>query len=136
MAPRANWKGYLKLSLVSSSFALFPATSTSERVRFNIINRKTGLWVHRHHHQVADAETGDEFEHCYEQALANLIRAKQSGRSPPSAPTPRPGNVVNLVDALRRRVKAERRMPAARATRSKAGRRATTTKRRRLKKAG
>ena len=56
MAPRANWKGYLKLSLVSCAVALFPATSTSQRVRFNIINRKTG---HRVHNQVVDAETSD-----------------------------------------------------------------------------
>jgi non-homologous end joining protein Ku len=34
MAPRANWKGYLKLSLVSCAVALFPATSTRDRVRF------------------------------------------------------------------------------------------------------
>jgi DNA end-binding protein Ku len=46
MAPRANWKGYLKLSLVSCSIALFPATTTSQRVRFNIINRETGNRVH------------------------------------------------------------------------------------------
>jgi DNA end-binding protein Ku len=57
MAPRANWKGYLKLSLVSCAVALFPATSTRERVRFNIINRATG---HRVHNQVVDAETGEE----------------------------------------------------------------------------
>ena len=43
MAPRPNWKGYLKLSLVSCSIALYPATSESERVRFNQINSKTGI---------------------------------------------------------------------------------------------
>lgn len=42
MAPRANWKGYLKLSLVSCEIALYPASSASERVRFNRINRQTG----------------------------------------------------------------------------------------------
>ena len=42
MAPRANWKGYLKLSLVSCAVPLFPATTTRGRVRFNIINRQTG----------------------------------------------------------------------------------------------
>jgi DNA end-binding protein Ku len=42
MAPRANWKGYLKLSLVSCEIALYPATTTSERVRFNRLNRQTG----------------------------------------------------------------------------------------------
>src|SRR5688572_30521099 len=57
MAPRANWKGYLKLSLVSCSVALFPATSTSERVRFNIINRETG---NRVRYDVVDSETGEE----------------------------------------------------------------------------
>src|SRR5882762_2254997 len=59
MAPRANWKGYLKLSLVSCSVALFPATSTSQRVRFNIINRKSG---HRVQNEVIDAETGEPVE--------------------------------------------------------------------------
>jgi DNA end-binding protein Ku len=57
MAPRANWKGYLKLSLVSCAVALFPATTTSQRVRFNIINRETG---NRVRYDVVDAETGDE----------------------------------------------------------------------------
>ena len=42
MAPRANWKGYLKLSLVSCEIALYPVTSASERVRFNRLNRETG----------------------------------------------------------------------------------------------
>ena len=42
MAPRSNWKGYLKLSLVSASIAIYPATSSSEKVSFNRLNRKTG----------------------------------------------------------------------------------------------
>ena len=56
MAPRPSWKGYLKLSLVSCSVALYSATSTSERIRFNIINRKTG---NRVRNQVVDSETDD-----------------------------------------------------------------------------
>jgi DNA end-binding protein Ku len=40
--PRSSWKGYLKLSLVSCAVALYTATSTSERVSFNTLNRKTG----------------------------------------------------------------------------------------------
>jgi DNA end-binding protein Ku len=59
MAARANWKGYLKLSLVSCAVALFPATTINERTRFNIINRNTG---NRIHNQVVDAETGDIVE--------------------------------------------------------------------------
>ena len=40
--PRPTWKGYLKLSLVSCAVALYNATSASERVSFNTLNRKTG----------------------------------------------------------------------------------------------
>jgi DNA end-binding protein Ku len=42
MAPRANWKGFLRLSLVSRPIALYPASSLREKVSFNRINRKTG----------------------------------------------------------------------------------------------
>jgi len=56
MAPRSNWKGYLKLSLVSASIAIYPATSSSEKVRFNTLNRATG---HRLKRQMVDAETNE-----------------------------------------------------------------------------
>jgi len=59
MAPRAYWKGYLKLSLVSCPIALYPATSSSERVSFNRINKKTG---NRLRQLQVDAETGDPVE--------------------------------------------------------------------------
>ena len=57
MAPRANWKGYLRLSLVSCPIALYPASSLSEKVSFNRINRKTG---NRLKQQNVDSETGEE----------------------------------------------------------------------------
>src|SRR5919201_5415014 len=57
MAPRANWKGFLRLSLVTCPVALYPATSDTEKVSFNQINRKTG---HRIKYLKVDAETGDE----------------------------------------------------------------------------
>jgi DNA end-binding protein Ku len=59
MAPRPNWKGYLKLSLVSCSVALYPATSTSQRIHFNIINRRSG---NRIRNDIIDAETGQPVE--------------------------------------------------------------------------
>ncbi len=59
MAPRPNWKGFLKLSLVSCSVALYPATTTSDRIRFNIIDRKTG---NRIRNEIVDAETGEPVE--------------------------------------------------------------------------
>src|SRR5258708_7214247 len=59
MAPRAYWKGYLKLSLVSCPIALYPAASSSERVSFNRINKKTG---NRLKQQLVDGETGQPVE--------------------------------------------------------------------------
>jgi len=57
MAPRANWKGFLRLSLVTCPVALYPATSDTEKVSFNQINKKTG---HRIKYAKVDAETGEE----------------------------------------------------------------------------
>src|SRR5213079_1908888 len=57
MAPRANWKGFLRLSLVTCPVALYPATSDAEKVSFNQINRKTG---HRIKYAKVDADTGEE----------------------------------------------------------------------------
>jgi DNA end-binding protein Ku len=73
MAPRANWKGYLKLSLAACA-------------RFN----------------------PSKFEDRYETALKELIAAKRAGKTPPTPPSPRPTNVVSLMDAVRRGVQAER----------------------------
>jgi DNA end-binding protein Ku len=56
MPPRANWKGYLRLSLVSCPIALYPASSLREKVSFNRINRKTG---NRLTQQNVDSETGE-----------------------------------------------------------------------------
>jgi Ku protein len=55
--PRANWKGFLRLSLVTCPVALYPATSDSEKISFNQINRNTG---HRIKYARVDAETGEE----------------------------------------------------------------------------
>ncbi len=54
MAPRANWKGFLKLAELSCPVALYAAVSTSEHISFYTINRQTG---HRVHRQFVDEET-------------------------------------------------------------------------------
>src|SRR4051794_4068017 len=59
MAPRAYWKGYLKLSLVSCPIALFPATSEREKISFHQLNKNTG---HRIKYKKVDAQTGDEVD--------------------------------------------------------------------------
>ncbi len=53
--PRAYWKGYLRLSLVTCPIELFPATSQSEKTHFHQINTRTG---HRLLQQMVDEETG------------------------------------------------------------------------------
>jgi DNA end-binding protein Ku len=57
VAPRAYWKGYLKLSLVSCPIALYPAASEREKISFHQLNKKTG---NRIKYRKVDAETGDE----------------------------------------------------------------------------
>lgn len=57
MAPRANWKGFLRLSLVTCPVALYPATSESEKISFNQLNRRTG---HRIKYLKVDSDTGDD----------------------------------------------------------------------------
>ncbi len=290
MAPRPSWKGYLKLSLVSCAVAMYTATSTSSRIRLNIINRETG---NRIRNQAIDSETGDvvenenkvkgyevddgryvlleedeldevalesthtidietfvdrgevdeiyldesfyivpndevayeafavireamkktnmvglgrvvmhrrerllmlqprgkglaatalrykpevrkedayfdeiptvkvpidmlqlaehileqkkghfdpdKFEDRYEDALSTLIKAKRAGKEPPTSPSPKPSNVINLMDALRRSVKGGKGEAAAksgRTTAKRASAKKKTTKAKRLKKAG
>ncbi len=55
MAPRANWKGFLKIRELTCPVALYTAASTSERIAFYTINRSTG---HRVRRQFVDSETG------------------------------------------------------------------------------
>ena len=75
MAPRANWKGYLRLSLVSCPIALFPATTDAEKTRFHQINSKTGNRIKMVR---TDAETGDPVDYDeivkgYEVSKGNYI---------------------------------------------------------------
>jgi len=61
VAPRAYWKGYLKLSLVSCPIALYPATSEREKINFNQLNKATG---NRIRYKKVDADTGDEVDNA------------------------------------------------------------------------
>jgi DNA end-binding protein Ku len=59
VAPRAYWKGYLKLSLVSCPVALYPATSDREKISFHQIHKQTG---NRIRYKKVDADTGREVD--------------------------------------------------------------------------
>jgi DNA end-binding protein Ku len=69
--PRPSWKGYLKLSLVSCSVALYNATTTSERVSFNTLNRKTG---NRLKQNMVDAMTAEPVD------TADRVKGYQVGK--------------------------------------------------------
>ena len=109
MAPRAYWKGYLKLSLVSCPIALFPATSEREKISFRQLNRNTG-----HRIKYVDSDTGDEVE------ASDIIKGYEVGKgqyvelqpeeleAPIERPQePKQSNVINLMDALRQSLKTE-----------------------------
>jgi DNA end-binding protein Ku len=71
MAPRAYWRGFLKLSLVSCPIALFPATSEREKISFHQINKNTG---HRIKQRKVDAVTGQEVD------SENIIKGYEVGK--------------------------------------------------------
>jgi DNA end-binding protein Ku len=71
VAPRAYWKGYLKLSLVSCPIALYPATSEREKISFHQLNKDTG---NRIRYRKVDAETGDEVD------SAKIIKGYEVGK--------------------------------------------------------
>jgi DNA end-binding protein Ku len=55
MAPRAQWKGFLRVGEVSCAVSLYTAATTSERISLHILNRDTGNRVRR---EYVDVETG------------------------------------------------------------------------------
>lgn len=79
MAARSNWKGYLRLSLVSCPIALYPATTESEKIRFHQLNRSTG---NRIRYRKVDEATDEEVEG------ENIVRAYQVSK----------GNYLEITD--------------------------------------
>jgi len=71
MAPRAYWRGFLKLSLVSCPIALFPATSEREKISFHQLNKETG---HRIKQRKVDVVTGQEVD------SHNIIKGYEIGK--------------------------------------------------------
>lgn len=75
MSPRSIWKGHLSVGELSCAVALYAAATTSERVSFHIVNKKTGNRVRR---EYVDEQTGKPVERDdqvkgYETAKNNYI---------------------------------------------------------------
>ena len=73
-----------------------PITAEVQDLADVIVQRKSGQFD----------PTG--FEDRYENALIDLMRHKQAGTPAPAPAVSRPANIVNLMDALRRSVAAEK----------------------------
>jgi DNA end-binding protein Ku len=95
-APRSQWKGFLKLSLVSCPIALYPAITDANKIRFRQVNRRTG---NRLRHQLVDAMTG-EIVQSHDKGRGYEIEAQQflpveeqeieAARAAAAAPPPAP----------------------------------------------
>jgi non-homologous end joining protein Ku len=136
VAPRAYWKGYLKLSLVSCPIALFPArrgstSSPSKRgarddghhaslsvrsaQREGLFRRHPGREGAEGHVELAthivDTKKAhfepQKFEDQYGDAVKELLKKKQSGQKIEAPREREPAKVINLMDALRRSVETE-----------------------------
>jgi non-homologous end joining protein Ku len=66
VAPRAYWKGYLKLSLVSCPMALYPATSEREKISFHAAQEKK--------------QAGEKIEAPKERKPANVVNLMEALR--------------------------------------------------------
>jgi DNA end-binding protein Ku len=88
VAPRAYWKGHLKLSL--------------EKIPKDMLELAT---------HIVETKTGDfapaKFEDQYETALKELLKKKQQGEKIEVPKERAPAKVFNLMDALRRSIDAE-----------------------------
>jgi DNA end-binding protein Ku len=95
--PRAYWKGYLRLSLVTCPIELFPATS----IRKDMVSLASHILKTK-----AATFDPEKFKDEYETALRKLVQRKAKGHTI-EAPEPeeRPSNVINLMDALRESLK-------------------------------
>src|SRR5215470_20405342 len=85
MAPRAQWKGYLKLSLVSCPIALFPASSEREKISFHQLNKETG---HRIKQRKVDAVTGQEVD------SHNIVKGYEVGKGAYIEIDPKEGEAI------------------------------------------
>src|SRR3954447_4983256 len=77
--PRAYWKGFLRLSLVTCPIELFPASSQAEKTHFHQINKKTG---NRLRQQMIDEDTGkavdsDEKGRGYELSKGKYVKIEE-----------------------------------------------------------
>jgi hypothetical protein len=106
MAPRANWKGYLRLSLVSCPIALYPASSLSEKVTTTAADPNVTLQLQKNCEKLAEEtfrrETADNADRVGYRAHYNARLTRIMHHSGPFLH-------VKRSDACRRSVWGDRR---------------------------
>jgi DNA end-binding protein Ku len=79
---------------------------------------------------IIDSKSADfepaAFEDRYENALVELLKAKQAGKPVIAPEVPRPSNVVNFMDALRKSIQSERDVASKKAPSKTSAERAPT----------
>ncbi len=75
MAPRAIWKGHLKIGELACGVALYSAATTSERISFHVLNKKTGNRVKRQYIDSGNGKPVDSDDQVkgYETSKGNYI---------------------------------------------------------------
>jgi DNA end-binding protein Ku len=84
VAARAIWKGHLSVGELSCAVALYSAATTSERISFHIVNKKTGNRVRR---EYVDEQTGKPV--ARDDQVKGYETATRRCRLRPSCPTTR-----------------------------------------------
>lgn len=77
MAPRAIWKGSLKVAEVVCPVAMYAAASTSQRVTLHMVNRKTGNRLRRVY---ADTKTDEVVEKDCAQTPSVVVYRARGGK--------------------------------------------------------
>ena len=103
MAPRAFWKGYLKLSLVTCPATMEPARTDGETLRFHTVSRETGNRVESRYVDAASGKPVAE-EDSHRGLERGVPRGHGAGTDEGVEPTG--DNVVSIMDALKRSVAA------------------------------
>lgn len=101
MAPRPYWRGYLKLSLVTCSVTLAPATTESAKVRFHTLNRKTGQRIYTRYVDAVSGKTVEDEDQVkgYERGQDDYVQLEDEDLDAVQLDSTRTIDIDRFVDA-------------------------------------
>jgi Ku protein len=119
-APRSQWKGFLKLSLVSCPVALYPAITDANKIKFRQVNKRTGNRVRQRLVDEVTGEAVDAFDkgRGYEIGAQQYIPVEEheieTARAAAFAPAPGAASDIEEQASSRRLPKVEGLPPSRR----------------------